>query len=115
MNHPEARIALGEKVWSNNRWGEVVGWKDGALVVQFKRERNPSAIQQECGPNEYSQNEYSSRGSSKLQYEIDLFMDNLDSFDSFDSLKPTPDFAWESDPLMAKPYVSFPCSSMAFR
>lgn len=36
MDQPGGNISLGERVWSNNRWGEVVGFVEGALVVQFE-------------------------------------------------------------------------------
>lgn len=35
----EARV--GEKVWSNNRWGEVIGSEDGSLVVSFVTRERP--------------------------------------------------------------------------
>ena len=30
-----SEISLGQKVWSNHRWGEVVELKDGTFTVEF--------------------------------------------------------------------------------
>lgn len=35
MQLSEAGSALGQKVWSNSRWGEIVALKDGRFEVHF--------------------------------------------------------------------------------
>lgn len=59
-----AGIALGEKVWSNNRWGEVIGLIDRTIVVRFERGSHHLIKQEDRGTK---------RCSIELQNEIELF------------------------------------------
>ncbi len=46
MSYP-AEIALGQTVWSNHRWGKVIGIAGDAFMIQFRKEANPETSNRE--------------------------------------------------------------------
>ncbi|MBT3471767.1 MAG: hypothetical protein HOL04_03140 [Gammaproteobacteria bacterium] len=50
MRQTVTAVSPEAKVWSNNRWGKVIGTKDGTLIVQYEnrnRRKSSATLQRE--------------------------------------------------------------------